>query len=548
MEAKTRETLASLRVTTIKSIRQTVATLSGGQRQSVAVARAVMWNSRLVILDEPTAALGVAQTEQVLALVNRLAEQGLGVDPDLAQPPRHLRDRARGSPCSVSAATPASSSAPRRHAGGGRARDHRRPADEGLGHSRHGRGDRMTRGRRRRPRPRRTSSSRCRRGSGRTSAPGNLGSWPVLIALALVVLVFSQTAQNFFSPANFTNIITQMAGTCLIAYGVVFVLLIGEIDLSVAFVSGVAGVVVAKAQLPTGANLPWYVCVFLAILAATRDRRLPGLDRRADRRAVVRRHACRLRDLAGRDPAHGHAGRDHDPGPARSTTSRTTSSSTTAGWIMAARRQRRLRRRDARRRVRRPAARDRVRDPVVLALKVVVVPAIAFVTVWILNKDRRRAARPAADGRRAARLDVRRQADDFGRHVYAVGGNAEAARRAGINVARIRILVFMIAGGMSGLGGIVLAARLNSVDLNAGGGTLLIDAIAAAVIGGTSLFGGRGEIRNALIGAALISTVSNGMFILGYSTGIIFIVTGAILLLAVTFDTVVRRLQMRSGR
>jgi D-xylose transport system ATP-binding protein len=79
MEAKAKDTLASLRVTTIRSVRQTVATLSGGQRQSVAVARAVMWNSRLVILDEPTAALGVAQTEQVLALVNRLAEQGLGV-------------------------------------------------------------------------------------------------------------------------------------------------------------------------------------------------------------------------------------------------------------------------------------------------------------------------------------------------------------------------------------------------------------------------------------------------------------------------------------
>jgi D-xylose transport system ATP-binding protein len=79
MEAKTRETLKSLRVTTIRSIRQAVATLSGGQRQSVAVARAVMWNSKLVILDEPTAALGVAQTEQVLALVRRLAEQGIGV-------------------------------------------------------------------------------------------------------------------------------------------------------------------------------------------------------------------------------------------------------------------------------------------------------------------------------------------------------------------------------------------------------------------------------------------------------------------------------------
>ena len=103
--------------------------------------------------------------------------------------------------------------------------------------------------------------------------------------------------------------------------------------------------------------------------------------------------------------------------------------------------------------------------------------------------------------------------------------------------------------GMSiSFGGIVLAARLNSVDLNAGGGTLLIDAIAAAVIGGTSLFGGRGEIRNALIGAAIISTISNGMFILGYTTGTIFIVTGAVLLFAVTFDTLVRREQLRSGR
>jgi D-xylose transport system permease protein len=101
---------------------------------------------------------------------------------------------------------------------------------------------------------------------------------------------------------------------------------------------------------------------------------------------------------------------------------------------------------------------------------------------------------------------------------------------------------------MSGLGGIVLAARLQSVDLNAGGGNLLINVIAAGVIGGTSLFGGRGEVRNALIGAALIYTIENGMFILGYATGIIYIVTGVILLLAATFDTIVRRIQIRSGR
>jgi D-xylose transport system permease protein len=189
-----------------------------------------------------------------------------------------------------------------------------------------------------------------------------------------------------------------------------------------------------------------------------------------------------------------------------------------------------------------------LRDPIVFVLKLLVVPVISILTVYILNKDRGVpfALLLVVGGLVIWTYVAKRTV--FGRHVYAVGGNAEAARRAGINVPRIRIIVFMISGFMAGLGGIVLAARLNSVDLNAGGGTLLIDAIAAAVIGGTSLFGGRGEVRNALIGATIIATISNGMFILGYTTGTIFIVTGAVLLFAVTFDTLVRRAQVRSGR
>jgi D-xylose transport system permease protein len=136
----------------------------------------------------------------------------------------------------------------------------------------------------------------------------------------------------------------------------------------------------------------------------------------------------------------------------------------------------------------------------------------------------------------------------FGRHVYAVGGNAEAARRAGISVARVRIVVFMISSVMAGVGGIILAARLQSVNLNVGGGTLLLDAISAAVIGGVSLFGGRGEVRGALLGALVIATIANGLNIGGYSTGTIYTVTGVILLLAVTLDSVARRLQVKSGR
>jgi D-xylose transport system permease protein len=375
---------------------------------------------------------------------------------------------------------------------------------------------------------------------------GSLGSWPVVIALAIVVIVFSQTAQNFFTPGNFTNIITQMAGTCLLAYGVVFVLLIGEIDLSVSFVAGVAGVIVAKAQLPNGAHLPWYLCIFLALLGGVLIGAFQGSF------VALVGVPSFVVTLAGFEIWQGVIQRTV-PGVIviQDDMINNTSNyffSTMAGWIMAAvisaaylggmigaafsgRRH----------------GID-IRNPVLFGIRLVIVPVIAFVTVWILNKDR---GVPFAlllvIGALLVWTYVAKRTT-FGRHVYAVGGNAEAARRAGINVPRIRIIVFMISGLMAGLGGIVLAARLNSVDLNAGGGTLLIDAIAAAVIGGTSLFGGRGEIRNALIGAAIISTVSNGMFILGYTTGTIFMVTGAILLFAVTLDTVARRLQVRSGR
>jgi D-xylose transport system permease protein len=376
---------------------------------------------------------------------------------------------------------------------------------------------------------------------------GNLGPWPVIIALALVVLVFSQTATNFFSPVNFTNIITQMAGTALIAYGVVFVLLIGEIDLSVAFVSGVAGVVVAETQLPTGANLPWFICVLLALLAGVAIGTFQG--------SIVALIGVPsfVVTLAGYEIWQGVILRSITQGviviqkPQINDFSNYFFSDL-AGYIMAAvvsiayvggtvgsalsgRRHG-----------------IPIRDPGLIALKSVVVVVVSFVTVYILNKDRGVPLGLLLVVGALVFWTFIAKRTTFGRHVYAVGGNAEGARRAGVNVRRIRIIVFAIAGGMSALGGIVLAARLNSVDLNAGGGTLLIDAIAAAVIGGTSLFGGRGEIRDALIGAALISTVSSGMFILGYSTGIVFIVTGAILLLAVTFDTIVRRVQTRSGR
>jgi D-xylose transport system permease protein len=132
--------------------------------------------------------------------------------------------------------------------------------------------------------------------------------------------------------------------------------------------------------------------------------------------------------------------------------------------------------------------------------------------------------------------------------VYAVGGNAEAARRAGINVPRIKLIVFVISGVMSALGGVVLASRLQNVDLSAGSGTLLFDAIAGVVIGGTSLFGGRGRVTGVVVGVLLIMSIDNGLDTVGYSQGVKYIVTGLVLVAAVTLDTVMRKRQEKLGR
>ena len=302
MEQRSAETLKGLRVTTIKSIRQTVATLSGGQRQSVAVARAVMWNSKLVILDEPTAALGVAQTEQVLELVRRLAEQGLARHPHLAQPARHLRDR---DPHHGPAPRPQRRDLRARddHAAGGRAGDHRRNSDQGLGH----RGDR--------PGGRSVSTGAeivapgiglpggddAEEGTGlwqRTLGnikSGNLGVLPVVLGEVLIVAYFGFTATNFFTAGNFVNVILQMAGVTMIAFGVVFVLLLGEIDLSIGYLSGIAAVTAAEMQLATGRNYPGWLAILIgiAVVAVIGARRRERSSRRsACRRSSSRWPAC----------------------------------------------------------------------------------------------------------------------------------------------------------------------------------------------------------------------------------------------------------------
>jgi D-xylose transport system permease protein len=378
---------------------------------------------------------------------------------------------------------------------------------------------------------------------------GNLGSWPVIIGLALIVAFFSFKADNFFSPANFSNIITQMGGVTMLAYGIVFVLLLGEIDLSISYVSGIAGVIVAQLTLPeTSYQVTGIFAILIAIAACAAIGAFQGSFV-----AFIGVPAFVV-TLAGYQIWQGVIQKSIENKGVIIIQDNTVNNvanyffSDRAGWIIGAvvcllylgsvvsgviaQRRHGI----------------PVRDPFVLVAKVVVVTVVTLGIVEISNRDR---GVPFVLVLMIAMLifwTYIAKRTTFGRHVYAVGGNPEAARRAGINVARVRIVCFMICSGMAGLGGVVLAARLSSVDLNAGGGTLLIDAIAAAVIGGVSLFGGRGEVRDALFGAAVIATIANGLNTLNLTQGVIYMVTGGILLFAVTLDTVLRRRQQKVGR
>ena len=378
---------------------------------------------------------------------------------------------------------------------------------------------------------------------------GDVGSLPVVFGMAVIVIFFTAQSSNFFTAVNFDNLIVQMAGTTMIAIGVVFVLLIGEIDLSIGYVSGMAGVTVAYFQVPgSGHAFPGIVAILLALLVGT----LIGLVQGSF--VALIGVPSFVVTLAGLFVWQGviirWIGDQGVIGIQDSLVNDTANYflSETAGWICAAAIAVGL----AASTLFGVAARRRAGLPVgnvwVLLIRTAFIALVAVVAVAIANRDR---GVPLAGLLIVAFLIlwtfVARRTT-FGRHVYAVGGNAEASRRAGINVAFIRICVFMISGLMAAVGGVIFAARLSSVDLNAGGGTILLEAIAAAVIGGTSLFGGRGRVVAALLGALVIATIGNGLSLIGSSAATQYITTGIILLAAVVLDTVSRRRLEASGR
>ena len=379
---------------------------------------------------------------------------------------------------------------------------------------------------------------------------GELGSLPIIVGLAVIVVTFGLLDDTFLTERNFTNLLLQMAAIATIAIGVVFVLLIGEIDLSVAFVSAVGGVVMTLLLRPDDPGWPWWLAILAALLVTTTIGFLQAL---VITKAGVPSFVVTLAGLLiWSGVVLILTTQASEVGTIRiqnETVVRIANDflSETAGWVLGAvavlayalaqlntARQRR--------------ASGLLGKPLsLIVLQVAGLALITFAAVWYCNQDR---GVPYAIVILIVFLifwSFIAARTRFGRHVYAVGGSAEASRRAGISVDRVRIAVFMISGFMAGVGGIMLASRLRSVATNTGGGQLLLLVIAAAVIGGTSLFGGVGRVVSALLGALVIGSITNGMDLLGLASGTKFVITGLVLLGAVLIDALAKRRRTASG-
>lgn len=377
---------------------------------------------------------------------------------------------------------------------------------------------------------------------------GDIGSLPVLLGLAVITVIFQLQNDRFLSAQNLTNLIVQMAPIAVISTGIVFVLLIGEIDLSVGAMSGVGGVLIARLLIPDGNEVNVVVAIGIAALVALTVGFVQGLF--VAKLGVPSLIVSLAALFIGTGVVLAIAGQQ---GLIRIQDQTVINIANTflsdgIGWLLAAGA------------VLIYGATQFLSDRASLAqglqaqswasfaFKVTTAAVFAFGTVAITNNNRGFPLIGLILAVTVVLWTIIAERTAFGRHIYAVGGNAEAARRAGINVDRIKIACFMIASFMAAFGGLVLASRLRSVDNSAGGGNLLLNSIAAAVIGGTSLFGGRGKVTSAIQGALVIAAVESGMGLLGWPSDRKFIVTGCILLLAVTIDTVTRRARLTSGR
>ncbi|HVE95649.1 MAG TPA: ABC transporter permease [Pseudonocardiaceae bacterium] len=426
---------------------------------------------------------------------------------------------------------------------------------------------------------------------------GQLGSLPALLGLIVLTIVFSAASDSFLTLGNIANLLAQGAGVTIIAMGLVFVLLLGEIDLSAGTASGVTAAVLAL-HLVSGGNLlgglglgvfvvfcvllvlaigigiqlriwaamlapaialvmvllgvgpnPW-LAMLLAVCVGTSIGLLTGFL--VCRIGIPSFVVTLALFLAWQGVILQLIGEGGTLGLREDTLFAVANGnlSVAGSWVLLllaaggfsavvlGRHYRQLRG-------------SLVTQPTPLVfVKVGVTVVLAAVSTYLLTCNRSQRALVEISGVPyvvpivlvllvAGTYVLDRTS--YGRHIYAVGGNAEAARRAGINVSRIRASVFVISASLAAVGAIVYSSKVGSVDPSAGGGTTLLFAVGAAVIGGTSLFGGKGRLSNAVIGGAVLAMVGNGLGLLRQPPAVVLVVTGLVLLLAASVDALSRR-------
>lgn len=378
---------------------------------------------------------------------------------------------------------------------------------------------------------------------------GDIGSLPAVLGLIALCIVFGVMSDVFLTPGNFANLLTQAASVIVIAMGLIFVLLLGEIDLSAGYASGVTGAVLVI--LVTNHGWPWYAAFAVSIaVGVLLGYSIGFLVARIGIPSFVVTLAGFLAFqgllllLAG----EGGTIRIDDP---TVLAIQNNNMKPILSWgffivvsvlyILSG-----LNRINSRRKLGLKTELTQL-----WAIKTAGLLGVSGLAVWALCVERSNNPKlislkgipdvvPLILGILVVGTFVLGRTA-YGRHLYAVGGNAEAARRAGINVKAIRTSVFVICSGLSAVAGLLFASRQNSISPTTGGSSTLLYAVGAAVIGGTSLFGGKGKLRDAILGGLVVAVIDNGMGLLGYAAGIKFIVTGLVLLVSAGVDALSRK-------
>ena len=378
---------------------------------------------------------------------------------------------------------------------------------------------------------------------------GQVGALPALLGLFVLCIVFGTQSSVFLTPGNLANLLTQAAAVIVIAMGLVFVLLLGEIDLSAGYAAGVCGALLVI--MITEMDYPWYLAFPISVLAGVLLGAVIGYlvaQLKIPSFVVTLATFLAFQGLLLLLVGEGGTIRIEDP-VILAVENKNLSVSyswiffllTAGAYLLSG------------------LLKFRKREKAGLVdnlfklwvIKTFVLIAIGTLATWALTVER--SNNPDLVSLRGIPYVVPvilvllvgatfvLSRTSYGLHIYAVGGNAEAARRAGINVKMVRITAFMICTGFAAVAGMIFVSRANSISPTTGGSSTLLYAVGAAVIGGTSLFGGKGKVSDAILGGLVVAVIDNGMALLGYPAGIKFMVTGAVLLISATIDAVSRR-------